>query len=474
MNNEINTYVICSTLNQMVNYLPLSIFSKNDLKNQNINIEKIYNITIKGENERNSRKKRFPNKKWDKNFEDVVRNNKKFADIEIIDISIARKQSLSIEEIYKRIDKKLDKDIKDEPILWNITGGQRNLLMGIYRIIDERKTKGIGDKVIYLEGNSNQMMILDNSDSEEKGRFLPYEKYFDKDLDIETALSLIGLRTQDYTAKEPRKNLLEKNCDGEYKCFDEYKKYLDLYKLYTVKNKDERDKKIEGLRNIILRLNKEKNGTEWEEVESYVKGMQCEDVIKEIGEDIKERKQKDNGKSDEETKKGLNPLGFILEYMTVAAILECVEKNEELKEYFVDMSHSENIYFNKDDDYMGFDRNPLFEFDITLLSGSGQLVIFECKSGDMPGETAKARKYSVYAAGGVYGKPVIITPLLKYQIKNIGKEIEKSKEKFGKDENVYNTLKSTISSATRADMEVWGIDEIENKLEKLFKDVWEG
>lgn len=41
VNNEINTYVICSTLNQMVNYLPLSIFSKNDLKNQNINIELI-------------------------------------------------------------------------------------------------------------------------------------------------------------------------------------------------------------------------------------------------------------------------------------------------------------------------------------------------------------------------------------------------------------------------------------------------
>jgi hypothetical protein len=98
------------------------------------------------------------------------------------------------------------------------------------------------------------------------------------------------------------------------------------------------------------------------------------------------------------------------------------------------------------------------EFDVLLLTKNGKLMVFECKSGSMHPDIAKSTKYSTYAVSGVYGLPILITPLLKNEIPPEG-----TFENLG---DAYSDIKASVSSAKRAGLEVWGIDEIATKLEK--------
>jgi len=86
----------------------------------------------------------------------------------------------------------------------------------------------------------------------------------------------------------------------------------------------------------------------------------------------------------------------------------------------------------------------------------------------MSGDVAKSTKYSTYAVSGVYGKPILITPLLKEEIIAIRKKSTLSKEyddeyDYLKDD-LYIAIRRAINSAIRAGLEVWGLDEIEDKL----------
>ena len=72
----------------------------------------------------------------------------------------------------------------------------------------------------------------------------------------------------------------------------------------------------------------------------------------------------------------------------------------------------------------------------------------------MDGDVAKSTKYSTYAVSGVYGLPVLITPLTKSEIANLG----------SLNEEYYKAIKSSVNAAKRANLEVWGIDEIKDKL----------
>lgn len=439
MNPEINIYIMCSTLNQMVNYLPLKSLSAGNAKigNQRVNIDRLYYITIEDESEKSSIFKRFPNEKWDKSFNDVVKKDNKLANIKIKGISITRKESCVPHQVAEKIRKFLAKEkISDNSIIWNITGGQRNILMGIYKIIEERKQKNkFNDKIIYLEGNSNRAIILGENSPRSP-------KYYYKNLTIETALELAGF---DIGKNKRHVNLLDKN-NQKYR--KKYSAYLELQKIYI------RDKE---LREKFMSLNKEKIDISWEDIREYLKvrypeyNVYLEQINKAIGEDY--------------NKKTL--FGYILENMSVAVMIDKIESNDKLKDYFVDMAHSGKIYFADSSVYREQSSSMLFEFDIVLLSKSGQMVIFECKSGAMSGETAKSRRYSVYAAAGVYGKPIIITPLIEdevYEIDEICGKIKGNKEK----ELIYETIRSAIHSAKRAEMDVWSIDQIAVKLEDLF------
>jgi len=95
------------------------------------------------------------------------------------------------------------------------------------------------------------------------------------------------------------------------------------------------------------------------------------------------------------------------------------------------------------------------EFDIILVTRGGKLIVFECKTGHMSGDNAKSNKYSTYAVGGVYGLLVLLVPLLN-----------KEEEEIKNIPDYASNLKQAISSAKRANLEVWGIDEIQGKLKK--------
>lgn len=407
MRKEYDAYVMCSTLNQMVNYLPFKNISKNR------KIEKIYNITLTNQNEKDFTHKRFDNEQWDENIDEVLKSEgiKK-----IKSIPLKRKQTLSIDTIVGTIERKLGS--KDK-IVWNITGGQRNILMGIYKFIESRKNEeGKSDTIIYLEGDSNRMIVLEGED-------ISTNDYSYEDLTIEKALNLAGFEIGDSEIG----NLLKE--ENRYK----YNKYERLYEEY-IENED--------LRKALIGLNKKKeNNTKWKDVIESSDKLD-ETYIEKIQEDLDDDKQKNT------------QFGYILEKITVYRIIEAINNNEDLKDYFVDMRHSCKTYFSKSK--KDNSTKMIFEFDIVLLSKTGQMVLFECKSGSMGGTIAKSRRYSAYAAAGVYGKPIIITPFLN-------KEVLISEDKS---DSIYEEIRAAIRSAKRAEIETWGVDAIGNRLEKLF------
>ena len=89
---------------------------------------------------------------------------------------------------------------------------------------------------------------------------------------------------------------------------------------------------------------------------------------------------------------------------------------------------------------------------------SGQTVVFECKSGFMSAENAKSREYTAYALGGVYGKPILITPLSKHEA------VE------GVKSDGYENIIKAYSSARRAGLEVFHLDTLNEDLKDLFKE----
>jgi len=372
-------YVMVSTLNQMVNYIPLKHFE----------FKKIYNITI-------SDSEYADNEKWDKNLKDIIDKN-------ITDIEFKQKEISNIETIQKRLQEKLKEEKK---IFWNITGGQRPFILAINKIVKE------DDIVCYLEGNTNQMVSLKNN-NEIKDIVSDYDIEDSEDLNIEIALKLMGFEVKD--TKTSHRNLVS-NYDENEKKF-----YLEFLKKYI------RDKKLRE--NLIL-LNRDK-----------------EQVKKEIKESLKDLEY---SKIDEELGKN-KAFGFILEKLAGYKILDLA------KDKIADMSLSEKINFSNDDEKV--DNSHIDEFDIALLTKNGKFIIFECKSGGMSGDVAKSTKYSTYAISGVYGLPILITPLLQDEINNID----------SLDEDTYGYIKSAVKSAKRAGLEVWGLDEIEEKLKKYIE-----
>jgi len=108
-----------------------------------------------------------------------------------------------------------------------------------------------------------------------------------------------------------------------------------------------------------------------------------------------------------------------------------------------------------------------------LLTKNGKFMIFECKSGGMDGDVAKSTKYSTYAVSGVYGLPILITPLLGDEIKAIRKKSTLS-EDYSDDykylhNELYKNIRQAINSAIRAGLEVWGLDDIEKNLKKYIE-----
>lgn len=192
-------YVMVSTLNQMVNYIPLKHFE----------FKEICNLTIDDS-------EYAQNSQWDKNIK------KFFSSID--DIAFKQSQIGNIKEIKRQLNR-----FRDEKVFWNITGGQRPFILAINQLAKK------DDVVCYLEGNKNRMILLQNN-IEKKNIIKNYDL---DDLNIEIALKLMGFDIKETTTSE--RNLV-KSCDEDEKKF--YLSFLDEY----IKNQKS---KIKGKSNLI-------------------------------------------------------------------------------------------------------------------------------------------------------------------------------------------------------------------------------
>jgi len=291
-----------------------------------------------------------------------------------------------------------------KPIFWNITGGQRPFILAILEFIKDRED----DVLCYLEGNSSTMTITNNRESKEYSYHQSY-------VNIEEALTLMGFKFRGVDKKEGKK--------------DERAFYLEFYPLY---------KDNAQLRKELIELNEKKKPS-------------CDDFLN--NSNFKTELEKRNFlKHTKNDFKNQYPFGYILEKLAFYQL------EEEIKDKVESLVHSLKIIFNNEDKQKEIDHKMIDEFDIAILTRNGKFIIFECKSGGMSGDVAKSTNYSTYAISGVYGKPILITPLTTQEIKDID-TLDES----------YKKIKSAIKSAKRATLDVWGIDEIAENIEAYIK-----
>jgi len=413
------TYVMVSTLNQMVNYIPLKYFE----------FKEVFNLTVKKEKD-DKKKNLFKNERWDKNLESV------YSDKTINHLEIDKEKFFDVLSIKNYLQDKIDKgELGGEgKIFWNITGGQRNFVLAINQVA--RKD----DIICYLEGNNNQMLFYSKNNIP-KGSI---EDYGIADLTIETALKLMGFQFNSKNIEIGDKN--EREFYKEfYPIYEENKKLREwliiLNKSYPKLRKKRKNEKNETYEKLKKEYpNKKKN---FENIKNKVKKeiKEIKEILSKLDQTILDKKLDRN-----------QAFGYILEELTFYKLEELLQSLIDKKK--VTLVHSLKIKNEKINDV------TIAEFDIALLTDNGKFIMFECKSGGMTGDTAKARNYATYAVSGVYGLPILITPILSTEI---DKKIEDEIVNDGY-YNIYKNIKTAIGSAKRAGLEVWGLDEIEDKL----------
>lgn len=393
--------VIVSTLNQMVNYIPIKYFGFNE----------IYIITTKHEDGAD-------NTKWDKNLTESFEK-----EINITPIGFHKNSFFDFAQIKNRLTNELKKGkLQNKKIFWNITGGQRHILLAINEAIKEQNRND--DVMCYLEGNKNTMTFIYKD--EESKTLSDYEL---DNLTIETALKLMNFNAKD--TKTSHDNLITCKTEVFLKEKEFYLKFFDKYIEFS-KNPEIKHKMLEN----FIKLNTNYSEAEKKERVKAIKYLK--DRFKDINQEILEKELTQN----QNETKNIKSFGYILEKLAGYKIYELVEKS------VADMSFSLKINFLDKND-----EGCIDEFDIALLTKNGKFIIFECKSGAMSGDVAKSTKYSTYAISGVYGKPILITPFANYNDEDI------------KNKN-FDNLDSTIKAAKRATLEVCGLDEIEEKIKK--------
>ncbi len=462
-----DAYVIFSTLNQVVNYLPYRIAEKQEKK-----IENVYNITYdsscekkdtpkSSENsfpENDSTFKRFDNKRWDELLKDKIE----------IEKNICIEKNYDQQRIFNKLEENFfDKDScserkykekkKFQSILWNITGGQRTLIFSIIEFI--KQNNRTCDRIIYLEGNTSKLVVGYLQSDSENNKKIVYEavedKYMLDELKISEVFELAGFKIQrDYI------NYLKKELDSE--------DILELIlKEYTKADKE--GKEHNKLRWNLVNSNKKKYKDD--KVQNRV------EIFKDALIDLFEEKYKGKGNTNKFIRKFTKntlPFGYLLEELTTYVLKKAVESinkgNNE--EFFAELAHNLKLY-RYQSDYDKKSLRELGEFDVVLLTKNGQVIIFECKSGIMKSDNAKARHYTAYATGGVYGKPILITPLLSDEVTKVYNFIKDNEDKDVSEktlkDGIYDAIIEALKAAARANIEVWSIDEIEEKLKDLYK-----
>ena len=413
-----DVYVMCSTLNQIVNYLPVE-----NLKNRESKSLEIINLSYEdGEN------KRFSNKMWDENFSSVYHHRYEERPwIDSDDIKLPRR--FKCEDYIRKIENCIE-DKKNKNFIWNVTGGQRNILFTAMKYIEDNADTSSNHTVMYLEGNT-QKITVGYYDTNEWKFGAVNNSYRSDTIDLHNLFRLAGYETDisDAVFIHEGKN------EGDF--LNLLKAYSNFYsKLYEV-NEEVRKKLIES-----NKWNKKENNAN-----EFFKLLDGINHKGKVTDDIEIIKESLNNRSN-------YLFGYFLEYMAAAVIWNAVQEiSKPDADFFQSLSHSVKVYKN---DWNG--KEKFCELDLVLLLRSGQTVVFECKSGFMSAENAKSREYTAYALGGVYGKPILITPLSKREA------VE------GVKSDGYENIIKAYSSARRAGLEVFHLDTLKEDLKDLFKD----
>lgn len=427
---KVKNLVICSTLNQITNYLIIKKYEP----------ERIFNITFtKGI----PFSKNVEPDKWDKRLKDVIKGYK-ITDIKLLDTDI-----YSIGEIKKRLDG-LVAELKEEITYWHVTGGQRTIALAISEIIKENRKN---DKLVYIEGNTEKL-IVSSSDGDST------EDVYDfKNLNFDIALNLVGFHTKDLKSTNVLKKGKEKLANKQ-----EYKFYTKLYNIICSrseilnldadkikKNSNDKTYYKDTFRNLLLKSNivckKENINTNQTETRQKFIKILFEELIKE------HQDLKDIGYYEEDISEidKSYPAGYIFEKIVAYKIYDIIKDNPKI----VRMETSLKTYFSKDENDNNKD-NIIDEIDIILLTSTGKIINFECKSGGMEGDNAKSHKYTTYRLSGVFGMPILVSPL--YEKEAIEKDLKK---------DVLKNSKQAYNAAKAAELDVCTIEKIVDGLKRL-------
>lgn len=471
--NKKSVYVMHSTLNQMVNYIPLHHFE----------FDSIYNIT----SDKNS------NADWDDNLKEVL-DKMPTPSIEKIKIN----EHATAAHIQKEVEDKIEDllDLKEEVVfVWNITGGQRFYNWAVHDIVKAINDKEENDSeynnvhyVLYLNGNDGHMYI-DEYKNKVGGpaKFLakkqPYDLSDHTKLNLDIAFQLMGFESfiEEGSEKEER-NILSEDYDGEFN--QERKDFYEVFwKLYKSGNKI----LLEALRisnekkyavKILQDINKDNEGQISYVVETRKKGKKqvvrrknggenLVDVLSITEKTIHLDKEKlvlnkpdkallvDELICDDTDKTKVKiSFGKILEDLTIYLILKAIDEDSDIRSKIIGLYGSTKNTNEKIPVHQNLD-----EFDVIILTTTGQIINIECKSGGMEGDGAKSTNYSTYAIAGVYGLPILVTPRVDKDDKRL-EHVEYKKVKLDD-----NTQKA-INAAEKVGIDIWYLKDIKKELRK--------
>lgn len=414
------TYCMVSTLNQMVNYLPMLLFPQ---------MTKQLYITIGEQDSERTQAEEGEASKANKNkpFDEALAAACSKAGVAFPPSSdyLVLGTPYDTSAVQADIENKINTVGK---ICWNITGGQRPILMAILEIAKCRA----GDYILYLEGNEGNLVIQQSDgqgnftavdlspEGNNEYRFEEHEPK--KKLTISIALRLMGIK--EFAKYTPY--------DGSHSDHQVWLALVDKYKQY------------ESLRKQLLALNREKDHTDKEDGTLY----RNKDILK------KENADKAEAYFSLLTPEELalvtkhaskpNPFGHLLEEMYAAAIYKDAKGN------VAEMTVNLKLRPESEAQHEKGNKKQTDEIDIILLTKTGQLVVFEAKSGSMSGDEAKSTHYTTYAIAGVYGKPVLLTALLRDQFAD------------SKADWPYETSAAAVRAANRAQLPIIALDGDEN------------
>lgn len=426
---NIENLVICSTLNQITNYLIIKKYKP----------RKVFNITFDDDIQMNINMK---NKEWDEYLRNKCESDDELNDIEFENIELIKEECYSITEIKEKLEKSIVDEIDDKNIYWHITGGQRIISLAISKIIKNR----VDDKLLYIEGNSENLIILDN-----EGNFYEEDEYKDNQLNIKDALTLCGFKsntTLQSTTKYIGNNVNKKDIESEAKFY--LKLYDEIISINTECSFELKEKSYKDcFWNLLIKSN---NLSKNEERKEFVKKLfeTLFDKRKGIydGYSIFEKNEFNSS----------YPAGYIFEKVVAHKILDVINKNDK-NNSIIEMYGSLKVCFknNKWDT----DNNIIDELDIVLLSNTGKIINFECKSGSMKSDNAKSHNYTTYRLGGVFGMPILLSPLKKKWTNAI------QANNYKMNNLDFSKQFKTLKAAEFAELTVIQIDEIEEKIKKL-------